>query len=360
MLKKIVISVMILLLITPTFSTVSVFASLSVSADSAILIDAITGEIIYEKNAYQQRSMASTTKIMTALIALSDFDVTTEYEMTDEMVMVEGTSLGLKTGDKITLLDLVKGMMLTSGNDSANAIAISLCGSLEKFADLMNKKADEIGMQNSSFVTPSGLDAEEHYTTAYDMAILTKAAMDNDKFREIVSSQSLTIEFGNPKQNHTVYNHNRLLKSYEGAIGVKTGFTKKSGRCLVSAAERDGVTLIAVTLNAPDDWNDHKNMLDYGFSKADSITLSSVQYEQSVVGGNKDTVLVKSDEFEFDFSGSFHQSKLNKTVILERFSYCPIKKGDILGKIVYTYNGKEIYSSDLVVCEDVSFKNKTD
>lgn len=360
MLKKIILSMLIILLITPTFSVVSVFASLSVSADSAILIDATTGEIIYEKNAYKNRSMASTTKIMTALIALSDFDVNTEYEMTDEMVMVEGTSLGLKSGDKITLLDLVKGMMLTSGNDSANAIAISLCGSLEKFADLMNKKADEIGMQNSSFVTPSGLDADKHYTTAYDMAILTKEALNNDTFREIVSSQSLTISFGDPKQNHTVYNHNRLLKSYEGAIGVKTGFTKKSGRCLVSAAERDGVTLIAVTLNAPDDWNDHKNMLDYGFEKTDSIILDAVQYEQDVVGGNKDTVLVRSAEYELKFSGSIHQSKLSKTVILERFSYCPIKKGDILGKIVYTYNGREICSSDLVACEDVSFKNNTD
>lgn len=360
MIKKIIVLVMILLLITPTFSTVSVFASLSVSADSAILIDATTGEIIYEKNAHQNKSMASTTKIMTALIALSDFDVTAEYEMTDEMVMVEGTSLGLKSGDKITLLDLVKGMMLTSGNDSANAIAISLCGSLEKFADLMNKKADDIGMENSSFATPSGLDADEHYTTAYDMAILTKEALDNEVFREIVSSKSLTISFGNPKQNHTVYNHNRLLKSYEGAIGVKTGFTKKSGRCLVSAAERDGITLIAVTLKAPDDWNDHKNMLDYGFGKADSITLDAIECRQNLVGGNKDTVLVKSTEYEFKFSGSFHQSKLNKTVILERFSYSPIKKGDILGKIVYTYNGKEIYSSNLVACEDASFKNKTD
>ena len=360
MFRKIVISVMILLLITPTFSTVSVFASLSVSAESAILIDATTGEIIYEKNAYQQRSMASTTKIMTALIALSDFDVTAEYEMTDEMVMVEGTSLGLKSGDKISLLDLVKGMMMTSGNDSANAIAISLCGSTEKFADLMNKKADEIGMKNSSFVTPSGLDADEHYTTSYDMALLTKEALLNATFREIVSSKSLTIAFGNPKQNHTVYNHNRLLKSYDGAIGVKTGFTKKSGRCLVSAAKRDGVTLIAVTLKAPDDWNDHKNMLDYGFEKADSISFNKTEHRQALVGGEKDSVLVKSDRYKFEFSGSFHQSKLNKTVILERFSYCPIKKGDILGKIVYTYNGKEIYSSDLVACEDVAFKNKTD
>ena len=354
MLKKIVALLLVILLVTPTFPIVSVFASLSVSAQSAILIDAATGNIIYEKNARERRSMASTTKIMTAFIALTDFDIDSETVITDEMIAVEGTSLGLRAGDKISLHDLVRGMMLTSGNDAATAIAISLCGSVKKFASLMNDKAKELGMSDTSFVTPSGLDADDHFTTAYDMAILTREALKNNDFRDIVSSSNLCISFGDPKEEHTVYNHNRLLRSYEGAIGVKTGFTKKSGRCLVSAAERNGVTLIAVTLYDPDDWRDHKNMLDYGFANTSQIILNGETQVQNVVGGSKDTISAYVPNHELNIAGNIDRSQVQSVILMDRFAYAPIKKGDILGKIVYTYKDTEIYTADIIANEDAS------
>ena len=239
-----------------------------VSAQAAIVIHADSGKVLYEKNADEQRSMASTTKIMTALIALetaaADDPVVT---ITDEMVRVEGSSMGLQPGDQLTLKSLAAGMLIVSGNDAANSAAIAISGSTEAFAEKMNQRAQELGMEHTHFVTPSGLDDDAHYSTARDMATLAAAAMKNPDFAAIVGQKAMNISFITPDQTRRYTNHNKLLNLYEGCTGVKTGFTKKSGRCLVSAAERDGIRLIAVTLNAPDDWNDHMALLNDGFSK---------------------------------------------------------------------------------------------
>ena len=217
--------------------------------------------------------MASTTKIMTALIAVQSEQLDDVVEITKEMIEVEGSSIYLKAGEKLTLRSLVVGLLLESGNDAANAIAITLAGSKEAFADKMNEVAASLGMKNTHFVTPSGLDDDEHYTTAYDMALLGSAAMRCPEFAAIACRQSMTIDFVEPAVRRTFYNHNRLLLEMDGCSGVKTGFTKKSGRCLVSSCERDGILLIAVTLNDPDDWNDHKKMMDYGFSQVEKVML---------------------------------------------------------------------------------------
>ena len=244
----------------------NVKAQVNVSAHSAVLIDAGNGEILFGKNENEQRSMASTTKIMTSLLAIEHGKPDDIVTITDEMVRVEGTSMGLKAGDKVTIEGLVYGMLLSSGNDAANAVAIAIAGDAESFAELMNKRAKEIGANNTNFVTPSGLDDEQHYSTAYDMALIAMEAMKNETFASIACQKTAKVKFGNPPVEHTLSNHNRLLSMYEGTIGIKTGFTKKSGRCLVSCAQRNGIRLIAVTLNAPDDWNDHMAMYDYGFS----------------------------------------------------------------------------------------------
>ena len=206
------------------------------SAKAAVLINGDTGEIIYSYNENEKLPMASTTKIMTALILCETADLSEEITVTADMLKVEGSSMGLLAGDRVTYHDLLYGMMLASGNDAANVTAISIAGSVEKFAKMMNRRAEELGLKNTHFVTPSGLDADGHYTTAYDLALLAAFALKNEDFAKAASSKSAVLNYGNPPYRRTLTNHNKLLSSFEGAVGVKTGFTKKSGRCLVSAA----------------------------------------------------------------------------------------------------------------------------
>ena len=236
------------------------------SAKAAILIDAQTGTVIAEKNEKQRLPMASTTKIMSALLLLESGGLDTPFRVDNEAIMVEGSSMGLCEDDIVTKRALCYGMLLPSGNDAANQTAVTLAGSTEKFAEMMNQRAEKIGLKDTNFVTPSGLHNENHYSTAYDMAMLTREALRNDDFREICGTKRAKLKFGNPPYERWLVNTNKLLTMYDCCIGVKTGFTDEAGRCLVSAAEKNGVTLICVTLNASDDWNDHKKMYDYGFS----------------------------------------------------------------------------------------------
>src|ERR1035437_8570268 len=256
-LKQKLISFILIIILCLPFYYVS---AVEVTSKSAILVEQQTGRIVFEQNSHKKMKMASTTKILTGLIAIESGELNRKVNITETMVKVEGSSMGLMPGDSVTIEGLLYGLFLQSGNDAANAIAIYLSGSLEKFAILMNKRAKELGLYESNFVSPSGLDSENHYTTAYDMALLTAAAMRNNKFVQIVSSVKATVEFGNPLCKRTYYNHNKLLKSLDGIDGVKTGFTDKAGRCLVTSCTRNNIRLIAVTLNAPDDWNDHKKL----------------------------------------------------------------------------------------------------
>ncbi|MBR3955165.1 MAG: D-alanyl-D-alanine carboxypeptidase [Clostridia bacterium] len=329
-------------------------ASLQVSAKSAVLICADTGQIIYEHNAQEKLSMASTTKIMTALLAIENLSPQAEISIGNEVLNVDGTSLGLKPGDRIRVYDLLVGLMLSSGNDAANAVAVAVSGSMGAFADLMNRRAVQIGMQGTSFVTPSGLDDENHYSTAYDMALLTREALQNEVFADIVSKYTATIHIGSKKI--WLKNHNRLLQSYNGLIGVKTGFTKKSGRCLVTAAERDGVRLIAVTLKAPDDWNDHRALLDYGFSEVKRFSVCEYmpQYYVDVVGGKSNSVAcVPAAEMVYSALQPLTELQLQVTTV--PFVYAPVQKGDILGKITCFYNGIKISEVPLCATDDVEF-----
>lgn len=326
------------------------------SAQACVLMVAETREVLYAEQADERLSMASTTKIMTALLALESGLLEKEIVVTDEMVRVEGTSIGLLAGDTISLRTLVSGMLLESGNDAANVTAYAVAGGIEPFLELMNKKAQEIGMQNTHFETVSGLDSENHYSTAYDMALLAAYAIENPLFRQICSLESERVYYGNPPYARTLSNHNRLLKSYDGAFGIKTGYTKKSGRCLVSAAERDGVTLIAVTLNAPNDWADHRKLLDYGFSVAearDCTDLTAQLPNVPVVGGDASTVRAVLAETPFiDVTQSTPQ--ITAQVFVQPFLYAPLKAGDCIGSVQYTLDGKTILEIPLVAESDVS------
>lgn len=324
-------------------------AAVDTSAGAAVLMCAETGEILYSENPDKRLSMASTTKIMTSLIALEAATPEREIAVTAEMADVEGTSMGLQAGDSVSLEELVYGMLLQSGNDAANAVAIVLAGSEEKFAELMNKRAKEIGMKNSNFVTPSGLDDDEHYSTAYDMALLACECLKNPEFIRICSCKSARITYGNPPYARTLTNHNRLLRSIDGCIGIKTGFTQKSGRCLVSAVRQNGVTLVAVTLSDPDDWSDHTALYKYGFSVCTASELSPEAASVKVCGSDKKAVKavpVFCPEFPVN-------DDITCEILLKKLEYAPIKKGDILGKAVYYLNGKAVYELPLAADEDV-------
>ena len=229
------------------------------SARSAILVDADSGRVLYEQNADERMLIASITKIMTAVVALENGKTTDTYTVTAED-MAEGSSMYLAVGETLTLEELLYGLMLSSGNDAALSVAHCVSGTVEDFVAEMNAKAEELGMHNTSFANPNGLDHENHYSTAWDMAVLTAYALQNAAFARIVSTKSITIG------TRTLTNHNKLLSQYEGCIGVKTGYTKAAGRTLVSAARRDGQTLVAVTLSDGNDWQDHASLLDYGFA----------------------------------------------------------------------------------------------
>ncbi|WP_421379345.1 D-alanyl-D-alanine carboxypeptidase family protein [Bacillus salacetis] len=252
-------------------------AAPSVSAQRAIVIDQDTGRVLYEKDAHTQSRIASITKIMTAILAIESGKLDETVEVSNNAVRAEGSSIYLKPGEKIKLEDLVFGLMLRSGNDSAVAIAEHVGGSLEGFVYLMNKKAEEIGMTNSHFENPHGLDDHEnHYSTAYDMAILTRYAMQNEKYREVAGTKVHKSPDPEHEWDRKWKNKNRLLTElYKYCTGGKTGYTKRAKRTLVTTATKGEQNLIAVTLNGPDDWDDHIQMFEYGFKNFDTVIALS-------------------------------------------------------------------------------------
>ncbi|MER2058208.1 MAG: D-alanyl-D-alanine carboxypeptidase family protein [Niallia sp.] len=244
-------------------------AQMYVSAQSAILMEQDSGRVIFEKDAHTQRRIASITKIMTAILAIESGKLDETVTVSNNAIRAEGSSIYLQEGEKIKLENLVYGLMLRSGNDAAVAIAETVGGSLDGFVYLMNQKAEEIGMKNTHFANPHGLDDhEDHFSTAYDMALLTRYAMKNDTYKKIAGTESYRSESSNNKWDRVWKNKNKLLTSlYEYSTGGKTGYTKRAKRTLVSTAEKDGVSYIAVTLNDPDDWDDHINMFETAFKQ---------------------------------------------------------------------------------------------
>lgn len=265
---------LVIILLLPLGWTQQVGANprIGVSAEHAVLMDAESGRVLFEKDAYTSSLIASTTKIMTAIIAIESGMLEEKVKVSKRAVYTEGSSIYLMEKEKILLKDLVYGLMLRSGNDSAVAIAEHVGGSVEGFTYMMNEKAQWLGMNASHFENPHGLDGETHYSSAYDLALLMAYSMKNDVFREVTGSEKYRSE----NRDYAWMNKNKLLtRYYEPTNGGKTGFTKKAGRTLVSSAEKDGMELIAVTLNAPDDWNDHMHMFEWGFQNFETVKLQS-------------------------------------------------------------------------------------
>ena len=325
--------------------------------NGAIVINAETGDVIYEKDADKVAPMASTTKIMSTLIALEQADLDVAFVVDPDAIKIEGSSMGLQPGDHVTIRDLCYGMMLPSGNDAANAVAVKIAGSIGEFAQIMNSKAREIGIKNTNFCTPSGLDVssdDSHHSTARDMAILTKKAMENPLFCEICTKSSKELFFGNPPKKRTIFNHNKLLKTFPGACGVKTGFTKKAGRCLVSAAQRDGIKLIAVVLKDHDDWNDSKALLEYGFSKFSlkELPIDFSEVKLNIAGQNDQEFGVWPEAALQIAATSEMMDRVKIKIKTDPLYFCPINQGDKVGEAEYFIDEKLVGKVDL--CANVN------
>lgn len=334
--------------------------ALSVSARYACVIDALSGNILYEKNAHTKHSMASTTKIMTALVALENADLSDIVKVSSNAAGTEGSSIYLRQNEEIPLSDLLYGLMLASGNDAAVAIAEHVGKTKDGFAKMMNDKAKELGLKNTSFKNPNGLDEEGHYTTAYELALITKEALKNDTFREIVSTKTKNISNGNESYMRSLTNHNKLLGMYDGCIGVKTGYTKKTGRCLVSSAERDGFRVIAVTLNAPDDWNDHIRMLNYAFENCERkpvIIKDMILKTIPVENGDKDRLeLLASDNLYVTLTGKDDISQIELLYKSPSSICAPVTKGSVLGSISVYYKDEKLGETELLAGCDISYQ----
>ena len=326
-----------------------------INAKGAVLLEAQSGDVIYGCNKDLRLPMASTTKIMTALVVLENTELDHIVTIEPHMTGIEGSSIYLHEGEKLSVSDLLYALMLESANDAAVALAHHVCGGTGAFAQKMNDKANELGLKNTHFTNPHGLDDPEHYTTAYELALIARAAMENPVFREIVSTYKKQIPLNNGEGARVLINHNRLLRTYEGAIGIKTGYTKKCGRCLVSCAERDGVTLICVTLNAPNDWSDHASLFDRGFNEYKSINLARVgdySVKLNAVNGEKSTFIAENNQ---DLKVTLKADNINISAVLEaeRMYFAPIKKGERVGKIVFYNNEEKIGELALFAKENV-------
>ncbi len=318
-------------------AAILVFPCKAISAESAILLDAQTGRVLYEKNANQQSLIASTTKIMTAIVVCEQCNVLDRVRIPKEAVGVEGSSIYLQEGEILTVQELLYGLMLHSGNDAAVALAIYCGGTVEGFAEMMNDKARTLKMRDTHFVNPNGLDAPGHYSTAEDMAILAAYAMENPIFAQTVSTKTVNIK------NRSLRNHNRLLWQVEGADGVKTGYTKAAGRILVSSATRQGRRLIAVTMNDPNDWQDHKNLLEQGFSAYQVCKIVNrgdcLGYLQ-IAGGRVGAVaLLAAEDFEYALT-----AEENPQIILsgQDFVYAPVVRGEEAGTAYVCLGNKTV------------------
>ncbi|MDR2532881.1 MAG: D-alanyl-D-alanine carboxypeptidase [Oscillospiraceae bacterium] len=324
-----------------------------VSAHSAIVINADTGTVVFEKNPLERRAMASTTKIMSALLTLEAGNLDRRFTVDSMAIRVEGSSMGLREGDIVTRRVLAAGMLLPSGNDASQAAAVNVSGSIPEFVKLMNERAEQLGMKDTRFANPSGLDASGHYSTAYDLALLTAYVMKNSEFAALTSEQALRVEFGNPPFPRWLYNNNKLLYMYEGTIGTKTGFTDNARRCLVSAARRNGITLITVTLSAHDDWNDHIKMFDYGFSvvKSQSVDYDLSDFYVNIAGGERDRAAVKLAEIPVLPLTDEEMRLVEIRTAIIPFIYAGFNEGEQVGLLELYYDGRLLKTVPLVTAE---------
>lgn len=319
-------------------------------------MDVNSGRLLFGKNQHQRLPMASTTKIMTAILAIESGRLDELVTVTSTAVKVEPSSIWLVAGEKISLLHLVYGLMLRSGNDAACAIAEHLAGSVAAFAEMMNQKARELGMLNTNFVNPHGLPDPDHYTTAHDLGKLSTHALRNRQFSAIVSTTRFAIPCEDQGTTRIWHNKNRLLQTYPGADGVKTGWTRAAGHCLVASANRNGQRLVAVVLNSPDDWGETALLLDHGFANYRSIgVVSSGQYLRTVEvekGYPRYIGAVVADDFCWPVAQG-EALELRYLVQLVQPLTAPLSKGDCIGYLRIISDNETVAALEIIADQEV-------
>ena len=343
----------------PFFQNYDEICVAETSAKAMCVMEAGSKRVLCDKNSDQKLPMASTTKIMTAITAIeSGFDLDEEFEISKKAVGVSGTSIYLKEGEKLTLRELLYGLMLVSGNDASVAIGEKIGNGVEYFVDMMNFKAKQIGANNTHFQNTHGLDHEGHYTTAYDLALISSYALKNETFRDIVSTKNIQITNDEGKVRY-FKNKNKLLFNFDGAIGVKTGFTDDAGRCLVSAAKRDGMTIVCVVLNCgpmfeesavllENAFNDYKLYdLTKGYKIPNEIVVDDGRSEKVMIGtGGSFYYPLKTDELE----------KIKYKYFIDEKVQAPVSKGDEIGQIKIFLDKNLLFSEKIFTIEDVRTK----
>jgi len=339
-----------LLILTCILPSVPKAGAVELSASCAVVMDADSGRVLYEHNAHEKRLIASITKLMTALVALeSGHDGKELVTIRPEWAGVEGSSIYLQAGEQVSLETLLYGMLLRSGNDAAMAAAGYCGGSVESFVQQMNEKAAQLGMENSCFANPSGLNDDSHYSTAYDMALLARACLKNEALSKIAATKSITLG------TRTFTNHNKLLWRYDGCIGLKTGYTEKAGRTLVTAARRDSMTLICVTLNAPNDWADHTALYDECFARYRHTKLAKAgePLVRVPVQGSLNPFCVVTVK-EAVSAALMEEETADCSIQMEPAMLCaPIQRGTGVGWVIWSLNGTELCRTELVVGQDI-------
>ena len=343
--RKCVLSVILaVVLCVPVFGTEN---GLQISAEAAVLIDASDGETLYSRNADRRMQPASMTKIMTALIVIQNCSPYEFVTVGAECVGTEGSSAYLSAGEVFTVSELLYALLLQSANDAALALAYHTAGDVSAFVTMMNDKAKELGLYGTHFTNPHGLSDNDHYSTASDVAALLCVCMKDPLFRQISGAREYVIKPGENRRGRYFTNHNKLLYGCDGVCGGKTGYTLSSGRCLCSYYEKDGVSLCAVTMNAPRDWSDHTALYGYGASKYTKITLDTAgTYVLHVVGGITDHTECVVDE-NVTVTLKSGADKIEKTVCMRRFEYAPVQAGEKIGELVFTAGDKVIYTKPL-------------
>lgn len=333
-----------------------------VYASAGVLIESKSGAVLFAKNPDLRRAPASTTKMMTAIVALEKGNLNKIVKVSHLAANTPGSSIWLRAGDKLPLKELLEGMMLQSGNDGSMAVAEGVAGGVEQFVRLMNMKAKEIGALNTNFRNPHGLRAPSHYTTALDLALIARYGLANPRFAALVKQKTAIINWVEKRRNLLVNNTNRLLWYLEGADGVKTGTTSEAGYCLVASATRDGRQLIAVVLNSGDRWGDCARLLEYGFKEFVAIKIATHQRSVAslpVRGGNFSSINLypRSDLVAVVRKGDQHLVKPQITLLSE-FGVAPIRPGRVWGKIGYHYLAKPVEGVDLINLQAVPAKRK--
>lgn len=332
----------------------------ALTAKSAIVMDATTGKVLYAKDAESRRYPASTTKMMTLIVALENGNLNDVIEASENASKTEGSSLWLEHGEKLTLRDLLYGVMLVSGNDATVAVAEHIAGSVDAYAKMMTQKAHEIGAVHTAFTNSSGLPDTNHYSTAHDLALIAAYGYRNPLFEEIVSTKTKIIPWATNDYGRELFNENRMLWLYEGGNGVKTGYTNAAGRCLVSAAKRDGIQLVAVVLDSEFMWNDSIALLDYGFQKIKAVKLynaNTVIKNVSVNYGVKSDVdVVAKNDIVVPMVDEDKKNFVTVIDLPEKIE-AGFHEGTKLGTLKIMYNNKEVATTDLIAANGVDKKS---